>query len=149
MALDELYQEIILDHYKQPRNQGDLENPDFVLEGRNPLCGDEIFISVKISDGHVDRVAFKGSGCAISQASASIMTEMIKGKSIEEARELINIFSQMVRGEGKPENLDELIEIAAFQGVSEFPTRVKCALLAWRTLEEGIKRKDVCKHCEE
>ncbi len=141
MGLDDLYQEIILEHYKQPRNKGHIENPDIELNGKNPFCGDEIKIFIKLKDNVVDQVAFEGSGCAISQASASVMTEMIKGKTIEEAKKLIDSFASMVKGEGCPVDLQELDDMAAFQGISEFPTRVKCALLAWKTLEQGIKKK--------
>jgi nitrogen fixation NifU-like protein len=148
MALDELYQEIILDHYKQPRNQGTMSDADVKLLGKNPLCGDEIEIFIKLKDNVVDKVAFQGSGCAISQASASVMTEMIKGKTLEEARELVETFSTMVKGEGLPEGMDDMDDMAAFRGVSEFPTRVKCALLAWKTFLQAIQEKSECDECQ-
>jgi len=141
MALDDLYQEIILEHYKHPHNKGHIDHPDMELEGKNPFCGDEVRLFIKLKDGIVDEVAFDGSGCAISQASASVMTEMIKGKKIEEAKKLIDSFASMVKGEECPLDLDELDDMAAFQGISEFPTRVKCALLAWKTLQQGIEKE--------
>ena len=141
MALDELYQEIILDHYKHPRNHGTLESADVKIPGKNPFCGDEIILSIKLKDNIVEDVAFEGNGCAISQASASVMTEQIKGKTLPEAKELFEEFSKMVKGdidfdEGK---MDEL---AAFQGVCEFPTRVKCALLSWNALKKALEQKN-------
>ena len=148
MELDNLYQEIILDHYKQPRNQGHIENADLILEGKNPFCGDEIKISVTLKNDLVDQVSFEGNGCAISQASASVMTEKIKGKTIDEAEKLVEDFSHMVKGEDMPIDLDDLDDMAAFQGVSEFPTRVKCALLAWKTLKRGIHDRQECLNCE-
>ncbi|MBN2410485.1 SUF system NifU family Fe-S cluster assembly protein [candidate division KSB1 bacterium] len=140
MDIDELYQEIILDHYKHPRNRGTLENADVKITGKNPFCGDEIILSLKLKDNIVTDVAFEGSGCAISQASASVMTEQIKGKTLSEARELFQEFSKMVKGEINydPEKMDEL---AAFKGVCEYPTRVKCALLSWNALKNALEQK--------
>ncbi len=142
MDLDDLYQEIILEHYKQPKNQGSIDDPDVVVEGRNPFCGDQIKLTMRVRDGVIEDVKFAGSGCAISQASASIMTERIKGRRTEEVRSLLEEFSDMVKGGTHPHpHIDEDDEIAAFQGVSAFPTRVKCAMLAWNALKEAVERR--------
>ncbi|HET6948403.1 MAG TPA: SUF system NifU family Fe-S cluster assembly protein [bacterium] len=136
MALDDLYRELILDHYSHPRNRGDLLDPDIKVEGANPLCGDELSISVKLRDGKIADVRFVGRGCSISQASASMMTEQIKGKTVEEARRLSGRFKAMMHGEAVSE--DELGDLMALQGVRKFPVRVKCATLSWVALEQGI-----------
>ncbi|HPG41088.1 MAG TPA: SUF system NifU family Fe-S cluster assembly protein [bacterium] len=138
MELDNLYQEIILEHYKHPRNHGAVTNADVIINGKNPFCGDEIVLSLKVKDNIVTEVAFEGHGCAISQASASVMTEQIKGKSLQEAKQLFEQFTKMVKGEGDvdTENMDEL---AAFQGVCDYPTRVKCALLSWNALKKALE----------
>ena len=138
MALDELYQEISLEHYKKPRNLGLLNNADVKVEGKNPFCGDEVEIALKLDHESVENATFEGSGCAISQASASLMTEKIKGKSLEEVRQLISDFRKMVKGEDTEVDEDDLEELLALQGVSEFPSRIKCALLAWNTLLQGL-----------
>jgi nitrogen fixation protein NifU and related proteins len=138
MALDELYQEIILEHYKKPRNQGLLNNADIKVEGKNPFCGDEVEIALKINGDNVENATFEGSGCAISQASASLMTEKIKGKTVTDVRQLISDFRNLVKGENTKVNAEDLEELLALQGVSEFPSRIKCALLAWNTLLQGL-----------
>jgi nitrogen fixation NifU-like protein len=135
MALDDLYQDIILEHYKQPRNRLELNDADKKIEGKNPFCGDEISVYLKIRGDVVERVTFIGKGCAISQASASLMTEALRGKTIQEALEVIADFKKMVKGDPADGDMDELL---AFQGISQFPTRVKCALLSWSTLERGL-----------
>jgi len=141
MALDDLYQEIILDHYKHPRNHGRLENADVKIPGKNPFCGDEIVLTLKLKDNIVEDVAFEGSGCAISQASASVMTEQIKGKTLQQAKELFEEFSKMVKGEGNSDiDEEKMDELAAFQGVCEYPTRVKCALLSWNALKNALEQ---------
>jgi len=140
MALDELYQEIILDHYKHPRNHGTLENADIKIPGKNPFCGDEIILSIKLKDNIVEDVAFEGNGCAISQASASVMTEQIKGKTLQEAKKLFEEFSKMVKGDIDFDEV-KMDELAAFQGVCEYPTRVKCALLSWNALKKALEQK--------
>jgi nitrogen fixation NifU-like protein len=137
MALDDLYREVILDHYSHPRNKGELPDPDIKVEGANPLCGDELSIFVKLDGGRVADVRFTGRGCSISQASASMMTEQIKGKTIEEARALAARFKGMMQGQAIDE--DEMGELAALQGVRKFPVRVKCATLSWVALEQGIE----------
>ncbi len=136
MALDDLYRELILDHYSRPRNKGTLKDADIKMEGTNPLCGDELSIFVRLGGGKVAEVRFVGRGCSISQASASMMTEQIKGKTLAEARGLIQRFKAMMHGEEVSE--DELGELTALQGVRKFPVRVKCATLSWVALEQGI-----------
>jgi len=136
-GLDELYREVILEHYKSPRNRGRLEQPDVATRGKNPLCGDEIEISLAFEGDKVSDVRFGGRGCSISQASASMLTEAIKGKSIAEAEALINQFKAAMRGEGDPD--EGWGDLEALQGVRKYPARVKCALLAWTTLEEGLE----------
>jgi len=139
----ELYQEIILEHNRSPRNYGKLEDATHVLDGRNPLCGDHYKIYLKIEDGIVQDVHFEGSGCAISKASSSVMSTIIKGKTIKEADEYFNIFHKLVTGEADAEDyIDENAKIAAFAGVADFPVRVKCATLAWHTMHNAIHGKN-------
>ena len=140
--LDDLFQDIILDHYKNPRNKGELEKPDLRAEGDNPFCGDAIQIDILLNDDRqVVKVAFSGNGCSISQASASILSEMIKGKSIEEIENLVRLFRQMIHGENLSETeIDVLGELQSLHGVTKFPIRIKCALLAPLILEDGIKQ---------
>lgn len=135
-ALDELYREVILEHYKSPRNRGRVPEPDVATRGRNPLCGDDVEISLDIENGVVHDVQFQGRGCAISQASASMLTEAVKGKTLDEARLLVDGFKAMMRGEDAPDT--DLSEVEALQGVRKYPVRIKCALLAWTTLQEGL-----------
>ena len=136
MALDDLYREVILDHYSRPRNKGTIDDPDIKVEGANPLCGDELSIHVKLMQGKITDVKFVGRGCSISQASASMMTEQIKGKTLNEAKELIGQFKSMMHGH--PANEDELGDLMALQGVRKFPVRIKCATLSWVALEQGV-----------
>ena len=135
VSLDELYREVILDHAGHPRNRGVLDPADAVREGANPLCGDEIRLFLIVRDCVVQDVRFDGRGCSISQASASMMTEGIKGRPIEEVRRLIGEFKGMMHG-GPAE--DGLGDLAALQGVRRFPVRVKCATLGWITLEDAL-----------
>jgi nitrogen fixation NifU-like protein len=138
--LRELYQELIIDHSKRPRNFRLLETANRKLEGYNPLCGDKITVFLQIEDGRVRGISFQGSGCAISTASASVMTETVKGKTLAEAEALFDVFHQLVTG--KPAaggNAPELGKLAVFSGVSEFPARVKCATLAWHTLRAALQ----------
>ncbi len=135
--LRDLYQEVILEHSKKPRNYRALEAANHKAEGYNPLCGDHFTVYLDVEDGKIRDVAFQGSGCAISKASASMMTQAVKGKSTEEAEKLFEKFHHVVTGrEGTVEDLGKL---AAFAGVSEFPVRVKCATLAWHTLHAALK----------
>ncbi len=146
MALEELYREVILDHYRNPRNKGHLEHPQASAQGVNPLCGDEITIEVSFEGDKVSEVAVEGQGCSISQSSASMMTEAIKGKSREEISELVGRFRQMMSlDEGDDPGLDPerpgaiLGDIEALQGVRQYPVRIKCASLAWNTLLEALE----------
>jgi nitrogen fixation NifU-like protein len=141
--LRELYQEVILDHNKNPRNFRIMDQATHVSEGRNPLCGDHYTIYLKIDGGVLRDISFYGSGCAISKASASIMTSELIGKKIEDAQELFTLFHKIVTGEIKVmHDLDRLGKIAAFSGVAEFPVRVKCATLAWHALHAALKDKN-------
>jgi len=138
--LKELYQQVILDHNKSPRNFRVMDNATQHAEGFNPLCGDHLDIYLIIEDGIVKDVSFKGEGCAISKASASVMTSLLKGKTIEEAEELFEKFHDLVTGKlGGNLDLDELGKLAVFAGVQEFPIRVKCASLAWHTMINALK----------
>lgn len=137
-----LYQEMILDHNRTPRNFRIMEDADRQVEGYNPVCGDQYVIYVKLGDGRINDVSFTGAGCAISKASASMMSSMVKGKTTEEAEELFEKFHNLVTGRsGKKENLEDLGKLAAFAGVSEYPARVKCASLAWHTLKNALEAK--------
>jgi nitrogen fixation protein NifU and related proteins len=158
--LEELYREIILDHYRSPRNRGELDSPPaHRVEGFNPLCGDEVVVSMVVSDGKLADLKIGGSGCSISQSSASLMSAAVKGKPIGEVRRLISTFKGMMSiheahlepaadgvvdgvevEEGEPEeiDLDKLGELAALQGVVKFPVRIKCATLSWNALAQGL-----------
>ena len=135
MSLDDLYREIILDHYAHPRNHGRLEHADISVEGANPLCGDELLLHARVEDGVIAEVRFDGRGCSISQASASMMTEEMRGKRLDEAHTLVEQFKAMMHGQSSA--LDDT-DLAALQGVRKFPVRVKCATLAWVALDQGI-----------
>ena len=134
--LGDLYQEIILDHYKKPRNAGLIEQPSCSATGDNPLCGDKIAVTVKLKGDTLEDIRWKGAGCAISTASASLMSEAIKGKSKAEIDSLFERFHAMVTGKGPSDGLEKL---EVFSGVSEFPVRVKCASLAWHTLKAALE----------
>lgn len=136
MSLRDLYQEIIVDHGKAPRNFGKLEHANHSKAGHNPLCGDKLTIYVIEKDGVVENIHFEGTGCAISVASASLMTEVVKGKSIQDFKQLFEGFHYLVT-EGK-EPAENLGKLAVFSGVAEFPVRVKCATLAWHTLKAAL-----------
>lgn len=136
-----LYQEMILDHYRRPRNKGEIENPDETIVMKNPLCGDEITVQLRYEGDQVVDVGFVGRGCSISQASASMMTQLVKGKSASEIEELRSRFRDMVMGNVDAEGEKSLGSLRALGGVSKFPARVKCALLAWNALEEAQKKR--------
>jgi nitrogen fixation protein NifU and related proteins len=139
MATEDLSREIILDHYQNPRNHGRLEHPTVANRGHNPLCGDEIELSVGIDEREerIREIAFTGRGCSISQASASMMTDAVKGKKLSEAEEAVQRFTQrMANRQPPPADLEE--ELDALQGVKKYPARVKCALLPWTTLRETV-----------
>ncbi len=135
--LRELYQEMILDHGKHPRNCRALDGPHHEADGHNPLCGDRLKVFARLEGDKITEVSFQGNGCAISMASASMMTQALEGKTLNEAARLVGEFTQLVRGEGShdPETLGKLV---VFSGVSEFPVRVKCATLPWHTLKAAL-----------
>ena len=136
--LEELYQEVILDHSRRPRNFGVLEKPDVLVHGDNPSCGDEIHLGVQFGvDGNLQEIKFSGQGCAISQASASMMTMKLKGKSRAEAAEMADTFKNLVTGEAT-EPAKKLGDLQLLQGVRKFPQRVKCAMLPWRAVEQAL-----------
>jgi len=139
--LRDLYQELILEHSKAPRNYRELKHADHKAEGYNPLCGDHFTVFVKMEGDHIRDIAFQGSGCAISKASASMMTQSLKGKTKAEAEKLFERFHKVVTGQAVNGDQAELGKLAVFSGVSEFPTRVKCATLAWHTLEAALEGK--------
>lgn len=146
--LDDLYREIILDHYRSPRNRGELPSPPAIrVEGFNPLCGDELVVYLDVRDGVLVDIKLTGHGCSISQASSSLMSAAVKGKTVDEVRALVVKFKQLMtlheatlQENGEPEelNLRSLGEIAALAGVVKFPVRIKCATLAWNTLSQGL-----------
>ena len=138
--LDDLYRELILDHYRHPHNRGELEAPTAKVDGYNPLCGDEIEVELLIDGDVIEDVAFKGRGCSISQASSSMMTDAVKGRSKAEAQALAAAFKRMMT-DPEEEPPAELGDLEAFQGVAKFPVRVKCATLAWNVLEQGLNNK--------
>ena len=135
--LDTLYRQVIMDHYKNPRNRGILENESLTIDMNNPTCGDRIQLSMKVEDGKVTEAKFDGEGCSISMSSASMMTQAIKGQTIENAIKLSHIFSEMMLGKEYDDSID-LGDIEALQGVSKFPARIKCATLAWKAMEKGL-----------
>lgn len=141
--LSELYQQVILDHNKKPRNFRKLENANHSAEGYNPLCGDHLTIYLAVEGDAVKEIAFEGSGCAISKAAASMMTQAVKGKSKEQAEELFTEFHSMVTGELDEETQENnLGNLKIFAGVREFPVRVKCATLPWHTLHAALNNKE-------
>jgi nitrogen fixation protein NifU and related proteins len=137
MSLDDLYREVILDHYRNPRNKRPLPDADIDLSHNNPLCGDEISVRVKLADGTIADAAFEGQGCSISQASASMLTETIKGMKLGDVEDLILAFRGMMAGKEDPSE-DTLGDLVALKGVVKYPVRIKCAVLAWDTLQEGV-----------
>ncbi|AXJ00851.1 nitrogen fixation protein NifU [Cyclonatronum proteinivorum] len=138
-----LYQEVILDHNKSPRNYREIENFTHFAKGHNPLCGDKLDVYLLVDDAQtVQDVSFVGDGCAISKASASIMTTIVKGKSIEEAKALFTGFHDMATGKAEPSDDPKLRRLQVFAGVRDLPARVKCATLAWHTLDAALKDKD-------
>jgi nitrogen fixation NifU-like protein len=136
--LETLYRQVIMDHYKRPRNKGVLQDGSLTVDMNNPTCGDRIRLTMKIDGGKVDDVKFEGEGCSISMASASMMTEAIRGKDTESALRLAEMFSEMIQGKDV-EQIEALGDAVALQGVAKFPARIKCATLAWKALEKGLK----------
>lgn len=138
--LDMLYRAVILEHSKKPENKGILENHSGEFELFNPSCGDRIRIQFLLEDGQISDLRFNGEGCAISVASASIMTGLLKGRSVDEARKLIALFYELVKG-NEDEEYDSLKEAVYLKGVSKFPTRIRCATLSWHAIEEGLNKE--------
>ena len=137
LSLEELYKEVILDHYRAPRNKGRIDPHDVALERNNPLCGDEIELFLKFDGETVEGVAFEGKGCSISQASTSMMTEKVKGLGAKDAAELAESIKRMMAGEDDGD-ADTLGDLVSLKGVVKYPVRIKCALLGWNTLLEGL-----------
>jgi nitrogen fixation NifU-like protein len=137
---DELYRETILDHYHQPRNLGTIENPSVKVEGVNPLCGDEVTVYVSIEDGKIVDIKLESSGCSISMASGSMMSESVLGKNCEQACQIVEMFKKMMLDKEAQIDLPEDLEdLEALSGVKKYPVRIKCALLSWNTLLEALK----------
>ena len=128
-----------MDHYKNPRNKGSLAEDSVTIDMNNPTCGDRIHLTLKVEDGIVKDAKFDGEGCSISMSSASMMTQIVKGKKIEEALELADMFSKMMLGEEFDVDKYDLGDVEALQGVAKFPARIKCATLAWKAMEKGVK----------
>jgi nitrogen fixation NifU-like protein len=138
VALDDIYKEVILDHYKSPRNKRELPGANRTCSRNNPLCGDEITVSVDVEDGRIAAVAFQGAGCSISQSSASMMTQAVAGQTVDEARSIANDFRGMMAGMVEPDE-DRLGDLVALHGVVKYPIRIKCAVLAWDVLQEALQ----------
>ncbi len=151
-SLEDLYREVILDHYRSPRNRGELASPPALrVEGFNPLCGDEIVVYLEVRDGVLVDIKLTGHGCSISQSSSSLMSAAVKGKPVSEVRGIIANFKQLMTGveatlsdekPAAPVDLRAMGELAALQGVVKFPVRIKCATLAWNTLTQGLDELD-------
>ncbi|WP_106496782.1 Fe-S cluster assembly sulfur transfer protein SufU [Lentibacillus sp. Marseille-P4043] len=136
--LDTLYRKVIMDHYKNPRNKGAVEGDALTVDMNNPTCGDRIQLQLQVEDGVVKDAKFDGEGCSISMASASMMTQAIKGKNIHDALNMSKTFSNMMLGEDVDTEEADFGDIEALQGVSQFPARIKCATLAWKAMEKGV-----------
>ena len=137
MALEELYKEVILDHYKSPRNKRGLPGAELSCRKNNPLCGDEITVHAHLADGKVAEVTFEGSGCSISQASASMLTESVTGRTVEEAEQMAAEFRGMMEGKVEPDE-ESFGDLVALKGVVKYPVRIKCAVLAWDVFQEAL-----------
>lgn len=138
MSLRELYQEVVMDHYSDPRNSGKIENPDYNVHVKNPSCGDEIDLEIILLDGKIDEIKFHGHGCVLSQASASMMTELIEGKSISDVANIAENFRAFITGKG--DVTVDLEDLEVLGGVKKFPLRVKCASLAWTALRKILEK---------
>ena len=139
--LDSLYREIILDHHRSPRNHEPLDSPDVEVEGVNPFCGDEVKVQLKAADSTIGDISVSGHGCSISQSSASLMGETVKGKSLEDALKIRRLFQGLMKGEElSEEQMVQLGDLEALQGVRKYPVRIKCALLGWSALEDALKK---------
>jgi nitrogen fixation NifU-like protein len=137
VALDDIYKEVILDHYKSPRNKRELPGAELRCTANNPLCGDEITVYAHVGEGTVEQVTFEGAGCSISQSSASMMTEAVSGTSVDDARRLAGEFRGMMAGEVEPDE-QEFGDLVALKGVVKYPIRIKCAVLAWDVLQDAL-----------
>ena len=138
-SFNELYQEILLEHNSKPRNFRKLDDPNRTAEGYNPLCGDQITLYLKVDGNQIDDVGFQGVGCAISRANASMMTQSIKGKSLAEADQVFEAFHTMITSPGAELDYDTLGDLETLSGVNEYPTRIKCAVLAWHTMRSALR----------
>lgn len=139
MSMEDMYQEIILDHYRKPKNRApSLEGETVHVHHSNPLCGDEMDLRIRVVDGHLDGVVFDGEGCSISQASASVMTTVTTGRALDDVLELAEQFRLMMHGD-QPSRIDDLADAVAFEGVAKFPVRVKCALLGWMAVRDAVE----------
>ena len=138
--LDDLYREVILDHYRSPRNSRTLQTPDIETRGFNPFCGDEVVLQLKVDEaGVIGEISQGGYGCSISQASASILSELLRGKTLEQGEQLSGAFREMMKGEElSDDQLEAMGDLEALQGVRKFPIRIKCALLPWAALDDGV-----------
>jgi len=139
-SLNQLYQEVILDHYRRPRNKGALEDATHTITMNNPLCGDVIDLMIRVEDGRIEEARFEGRGCSISQASASMLTGRVKNRTPEEAKDLADRFTRLLHGDETLLQDAELGDLRALAGVSKFPVRIKCALLGWNCLEELLEQ---------
>ncbi|WP_078579259.1 Fe-S cluster assembly sulfur transfer protein SufU [Salipaludibacillus agaradhaerens] len=140
--LDTLYRQVIMDHYKNPRNRGELEGDSLKVNMNNPTCGDRIQLQMQVNNGKIEDAKFVGEGCSISLSSASMMTQAVKGRPVEEALQMSEIFSKMMLGEEYDEGHFDLGDIEALQGVAKFPARIKCATLAWKAMEKGLEEEE-------
>lgn len=139
--LDTLYRQVIMDHYKNPKNKGKFDDDSLTVDMNNPTCGDRIQLQMQIEDDVVKAVRFDGEGCSISMSSASMMTQAIKGKSVDEALSMSKLFSDMMLGKDIETDDFELGDIQSLQGVSKFPARIKCATLGWKAMEKGVRQE--------
>lgn len=140
MQLDDLYRRVIMDHYKNPRNRGTFDNDAVTVNLNNPTCGDRISLQIMLQDGIVQEAKYTGEGCSISMSSASMMTEAVKGKTMEQALDIANRFSSLMKGEEV--DFDDYEDLEALSGVNKFPARIKCATLAWNALRKGIDEEN-------
>ncbi|MFC7064015.1 Fe-S cluster assembly sulfur transfer protein SufU [Halobacillus seohaensis] len=140
--LDTLYRQVIMDHYKNPRNRGSVEGDHLTVDMNNPTCGDRIELQLQVNDGVVEDAKFDGEGCSISMSSASMMTQAIQGKSVDEVLKMSRIFSNMMLGNEVEDDTLDLGDIESLQGVSKFPARIKCATLAWKAMEKGVDEEE-------
>lgn len=141
MQLDDLYRRVIMDHYQRPRNQGKFDDDAVTIDLNNPTCGDRITLQMQLKDGKIEEAKFVGEGCSISMASASMMTEAVRGLETDQALQLVDLFSDMMKGNEVDTEQFPLEDIEALTGVTKFPARIKCATLAWKAMEKGLKDK--------